>query len=40
MAIDADAQSVNIVVNSAWRKASDRALWWHSITGHATKEEA
>jgi len=42
--IDADVQSANIGIHSAWRKANDRVLWQRVINtatlhyGHATEE--
>ena len=36
--IDTDVQSVDIEIHSAWRKASDRTLWW-SIVNTATVEK-
>jgi len=30
-AIDTDVQSVNIGIQSAWRKAGDRTIWWHVV---------
>jgi len=43
--IDADVQSANIGIHSAWRKANDRVLWRRIIDtatlqyGHATEHK-
>jgi len=43
--IDADVQSANIGIHSAWRKANDRVLWRRIIDtatlnyGHTTEDE-